>query len=142
MLSHTSSDRSSGLPGDINICNSDGTIYEAIDVKFEKKPDFMMINNLYDKIYELSIQRYYILSTISLAKYDDATIINEIVNDIKEKHGCQIIINGVFETIKYYLRLLKDTDLFLEYYLQNLNENPDVHYEHKIAWNTIIKNYN
>ena len=27
-------------------------------------------------------------------------------------------------------------------YLQNLNENPDVHYEHKIAWNTIIKNYN
>lgn len=36
------------------------------------------------------------------------------IEKIKIEHGCQVIINGVFPTIKYYLRLLDNTDLFME----------------------------
>ena len=55
------------------------------------------------------------------------------------EHGCQVIINGVFPTLKYYLRLLDNTDLFMERYIHNIQTHPEINAEHKIAWNAIMK---
>ena len=66
--------------------------------------------------------------------------INKFIEKVYEEYGCQIIINGVFDSLKYYLRLLTDTDEFITYYTKNLQENTELNYEHKIAWNRIIKN--
>lgn len=139
--SHTSCDRSSGETGDIVVRNKETKeIYEVLELKYEIKPDFLMVQDAYDKIKcKENVQRYYILST----KHADKTElerINEFINKVYKEHGCQIIINGVFDTLKYYLRLLTDSDEFLTYYTKNLQENTELNYEHKIAWNRIIEN--
>lgn len=140
LASHTSSDRSSGNTGDIVVLNSDNTLYEVVEVKFDIAPDYIMVDDGYKKICETPIQRYYILSTMS-AKDDEIDEIYELIEKIRKEHGCQVIINGVIPTIKYYLRLLEDTDKFIEKYIKNLEEDEEINYEHKIAWNNMLSEY-
>lgn len=136
--SHTSSDRSSGDIGDIVVRNADGTLYEGVEVKFDIPIDHIMISDAYKKFAQTSTQRYYVLSTDSV-KDDEHEKIQEIISHIKEEHGCQVIINGIFPTLRYYLRLLDNTDKFMEYYIQNLESNSEVSYELKLAWNSVTK---
>lgn len=137
--SHTSSDRrSSGATGDIVIkCVDDDSLYEVIEVKFDIPIDSIMISDAYEKFKTAQIQRYYVLSTSEIDKNEEVEI-NQLISDISAEHGCQVIVNGVLKTLKYYLRLLDNTDLFLKCYLNNLQNNEEINYEHKIAWNTIV----
>ena len=139
--SHTSCDKSSGETGDIVVREKKtNEIYEVLEIKYEIKPNFLMVQDAYDKIkYKKNVQRYYILST-KHAEQQEMEKINKLVKEVYDEYGCQIIINGVFDTLKYYLRLLTNTDEFITYYTKNLQENTELNYEHKIAWNRIIKN--
>ncbi|UVO15544.1 DNA cytosine methyltransferase [Mesomycoplasma ovipneumoniae] len=135
--SHYSSDRSSGNAGDIVVINNDGSLYEVVEVKFDIAPDYIMVDDAYKKFCNTTIQRYYILSTLA-PKDDELEIIHDLVEKIKTEHGCQVIINGVFPTLKYYLRLLDNTDLFMERYIHNIQTHPEINAEHKIAWNDLL----
>ncbi|WP_438832413.1 DNA cytosine methyltransferase [Streptococcus pluranimalium] len=139
LASHHSSDRSSGNTGDIVITNENNELYEVIEVKFDISPDSIMIDDAYKKFSSTSIQRYYILSTFSP---EDSEIekIHDKINQIKNEHGCQVIVNGVIPTLKYYLRLLDNTDKFVETYVRNIENNHEINAEHKLAWNSILKN--
>lgn len=140
LASHTSCDKSSGAAGDIDIIDSETKdLYEVVEVKFNIPIDSIMVEDAYDKIKTTRIQRYYILTT-SLVKKEHETDINKRIEEIKNDHGCQIIINGVFPTLKYYLRLLNNTDQFVNQYLKNTQNHPELNYEHKIAWNKIMEN--
>ena len=139
--SHYSCDRSSGNTGDIVVTNEDGSLYEVVEVKFDIAPDYIMVDDAYKKFSSTSIQRYYILSTLS-PKDEEIEKIYDLINTVKEEHGCQVIINGVIPTIKYYLRLLENTDLFVDRYIINIQNNTEINAEHKLAWNNIIKEYN
>ena len=66
-----------------------------------------------EKFYKWKLKRYYILSVNGI-KSEDIDEINQIVFEIETKHGCQIIINGLLNTINYYLRLLENLDEFIE----------------------------
>lgn len=132
--SHHSSDKSSGFVGDINLFDDDG-LYEAVEIKFDIPIDCLMVKDCYDKIKKTSIQRYYILSTKETIDKEE---VSNLINKIKKEHGCQVITNGIFETINYYLRIIDNTDLFLNLYLKNLNEHPEINYEHKLSWNKIM----
>lgn len=137
LASHNSCDRSSGETGDIVVRNdADNSIYEVIEVKFDIPINAIMIEDAYKKISELPVQRYYLLSTVAPSE-DERVAIDDMVCKIREQHGCQIIVNGVFPTIKYYLRLLDNTDIFLERYVKNLSDNTEINYEHKLAWNKV-----
>lgn len=92
----------------------------------------------YSKIKDTNIQRYYILSTNSIND-EDKDFINDKIKEIREKHGCQIIVNGVIKTLKYYLRLIENPDEFIENYVTNLENDTEINYEQKIAWNNIIE---
>ncbi|EAI8624016.1 DNA (cytosine-5-)-methyltransferase [Campylobacter lari] len=138
LSSHYSCDKSSGNTGDIVISNSDGSLYEVVEVKFDIAPNCTMIEDAYKKFSSTTIQRYYILSTLSI-KDDEVEKVYDLINRIREEHGCQVIINGVFSTIKYYLRLLENTDFFLENYLDNIKRHPEINAEHQIAWNNILQ---
>lgn len=140
LASHNSSDRSSGETGDIVVRNkSDNTIYEVVEIKFNIPIDEIMIEDAYKKISDKSVQRYYILSTVE-PNEDKRTAIDEIICKIRDEHGCQFIVNGILPTLKYYLRLLENTDIFIERYVKNLSDNSEINYEHKIAWNKICNN--
>lgn len=136
--SHTSSDRSSGATGDIVVRNiEDNLLYESVEVKFDIPIGKYMIYDVYKKIQSTPTQRYYVLSTESIID-DEIEEVHNAIKEIKEEHGCQVIVNGIFPTIKYYLRLLENTDKFLEKYLKNIEENDEIKFEHKLAWNEII----
>lgn len=140
LASHTSSDRSSKATGDIVIRDkSSNEIYEVVEVKFDITPDAIMINDAYEKFKSIGIQRYYILSTYH-ANDIELLNMNEKIIQIREEHGCQVIVNGIFPSLKYYLRLLENTDTFINRYVFNLQNNNELNSEHKIAWNRIIEN--
>lgn len=139
LASHNSCDKSSGESGDIVVRNdNDNSIYEVVEVKFEISVNAIMIEDAYKKISEKPVQRYYLLSTVAPSE-DDRVAIDEMICKIREEHGCQIIVNGVFPTLKYYLRLLDNTDIFVEKYVKNLSENTEINFEHKIAWNKVCE---
>lgn len=143
LASHNSCDRSSGETGDIVVRNNDkdASIYEVIEVKFDIPINAIMIEDAYKKISEKPVQRYYLLSTVSISE-DERVAINEMICKIREEHGCKIIVNGVFPTLKYYLRLLDNTDIFIKNYITNLSDNTEINFEHKIAWNKICNKNN
>ncbi len=138
--SHNSCDRSSGATGDIVVKReNDDSIYEVLEIKFDIPVDEIMVKDVYKKISDKNIQRYYILSTIP-SDNEEMVKINEEICKIRNDHGCQVIVNGVFETIKYYLRLLENTDLFLDNYVNNIQTNQELDRLHKEAWNIINSN--
>ncbi|WP_072222149.1 DNA cytosine methyltransferase [Campylobacter coli] len=141
LSSHYSCDKSSKNAGDIVIRNPDGSLYEVVEVKFDIPPTSIMVEDGYKKIYNTSIQRYYILST-AYPKEDELEKIQSKINRIRNEHGCQIIVNGVFDTLKYYLRLMWDTDKFMTSYINNIQHNSELNYEHKNILNQLIGQYN
>lgn len=136
--SHYSSDRSSNAAGDIVVRNlSDDTHYEVVEIKFRIKIDNIILEDAYNNIKPTKIQRYYILSTEEPSNQERMTF-DKRIEEIKNEHGCQLIVNGLIKTLNYYLRLIEDTDKFLERYIENINNNPEINYEHRVSWNTIL----
>lgn len=135
--SHYSSDKNSGRAGDIVVLNEDGTLYEAVEIKFEIEPSKEMVLDAYSKIKKTPAQRYYILST-KIATPNNAKKIENLLKDIKKEHGSEMIVNGLMHSLKYYLRLLSNTDMFIKRYTSNLKQHPEINSEHKLSWNNII----
>lgn len=139
LASHTSCDRSSKATGDIVIRDKEtNDLYEVIEIKFDIVPNVIMIDDAYEKFKSEPIQRYYILSTSHADEEEQCKIDGKII-EIREEHGCQVIVNGIFPSLKYYLRLLENTDNFMNRYVKNLQENPELDFEHKIAWNRVLE---
>lgn len=134
---HTSADTRSGRLGDIDINDSDGNPFEAVEVKFDIPISFNIVVNAVEKIHPTSISRYYILSTTPMAEEEKRKIGDE-VKKLKNTHGCQLVINGVMPTLKYYLRLLDDPNNFIKNYTRLLSADGSIKFEHKLKWNEII----
>ncbi len=60
------------------------------------------------------------------------------VKNIAKEHGCQIIINGVLPTLKYYLRLITSLEDFIAGYSKLVEEDKELKGIHKIKWNEIL----
>ncbi len=71
-----------------------------------------MINIAKEKIYEFNPRRYNLFSSANI-KSSEMDKINEEIRKIKQKHGYQVIVNGISPTIKYYLRLINSLDNFI-----------------------------
>lgn len=134
--SHTASDRTSKSAGDIELFK-DSSLFEAIEIKLDKEIDANILRIAEEKIIRYNPKRYYILSYYSV-KNDELDQINKVIENVKEKHGCQIVINGVLPTIKYYLRLLCDLEIFINSYSILIQEDTELKSCHKEKWNEII----
>ncbi|PJF31646.1 MAG: hypothetical protein CUN52_02545 [Phototrophicales bacterium] len=111
----TTADIKSKSIGDIEILDVQGRFFEALEIKHGKLIDVGMVQIAYEKIRAYPITRYYILTTKTPNTYqiDD---IEALCQRILSEHGCEIIINGVIPTLKYYLRLIPDIGEFLSRY--------------------------
>lgn len=137
--SHTSADTRSGRLGDIDIVNSDGTAFEAVEVKFDIPISHEILQIAKSKILPSTVNRYYLLSTKEPLESDYVKISDDI-RQIKNTHGCQVVVNGILQTLKYYLRLLDDPSIFLRKYTELVQNDPAIKYEHKECWNTLVSN--
>lgn len=130
-----SADRKSGTIGDIVISNN-GRPIEALEIKFDIPIDQYIVSEAIEKVKAQPVERYLILSTVD-PKAEDESLIQELKESFLKSNGCEIIVNGVYDTIKYYLRLLKSTNEFINYYTDLIDKDEDLNYEHKITWNSI-----
>lgn len=136
MGSHTASDRTSKSAGDIEIFKNKN-LFEAIEIKLDKSIDVTMVRIAIEKIARYNPDRYYILSYIGI-KESDKIEIADLIDKIKLEHGCQIIINGLLPTIKYYLRLITSLDEFIINYNNLIENDTEIQKIHKVKWNELI----
>ena len=135
--SHTSSDSRSGRIGDIELANEKQRPFEAVEVKHGIPITLQIVQDTYEKFNKTPVDRYYILSTAKSSLEEMNAIEAEILR-IKNAHGCQLIVNGIMETLKYYLRLLSNPYEFIENYVNLLEDDKALKFEHKESWNKLI----
>lgn len=135
--SHTASDRTSKSSGDIEILK-ENMYYEAIEIKLDKKIDANMVRIAIEKIHRFNLKRYYILSH-STIKQNELAEIEMLVEQTQKNHGCQIILNGILPTLKYYLRLVDNTEQFLNLYGKLIENDKELKRIHKTTWNKITQ---
>ena len=82
-----------------------------------------------------SVDFSYITPTL---KESDKLEITDLIDELKLEHGCQIIINGLLPTIKYYLRLITSLDEFVTNYNQLIEKDTEIKKIHKEKWNELI----
>ena len=139
LLSHTSADARTQRVGDVDVRSSDGKPFEAVEIKHHTPIDFPMIENLRDKISSAGVKVYYILSTKESIPLEDIPKITASQLSLKERYGCHLIVNGVASTLKYYLRLLTNSDLFINEYVDRFKNDNEISYELERQWNKLVK---
>lgn len=128
-----SADRKRGTIGDIVVARDDRRI-EAVEIKHDQPIAYIHVAEAIDKVRAESVTRYYLLSNQGIDP-TDADKIAKRSEEFLKQNGCEIIVNGVFESLSYYLRLLPNTTDFLFQYATLLESDEDTGYEHRIRWN-------
>jgi len=132
---HTTSDRTSKSSGDIEVFK-DGKVFESIEIKFEISISTHLVNRAIEKIHKFNPSRYYILSTSGTLNSDKDEITSKIF-ELEIEHGCQLIVNGFYPTLKYYMRLIEDIGSFINIVSHNLVNDSELKVEHKENWKAL-----
>lgn len=135
--SHNSSDAQSGRIGDIDINNDNSTAFEGVEIKHEIQITQQLVSDAYEKFKVYNTDRYYLLTTANMDSADWEAIDAEIQR-IRTLHGCQVIVNGVYSSLRYYLRLVKDPAEFIDYYVELMKLDETIKFQHKTVWNDIV----
>lgn len=139
--SYTASDRTSNTAGDIEVFDKNGHLLEAVEIKLGIAVDKNMILRAKGKILRFRPKQYYVLSTQAIVSADQADI-EQIVTDIRETHGCQLIINGLLPTLKYYLSLISNISDFITNYSALIEKDNELKHSHKVYWNDKLQSLN
>ena len=142
LKSCTTLDTRSGGIGDIEVLDENGFFFEAVEIKHNIPISSELIQDAYQKFSETSVSRYYLLTTAE-PNVDNAETVNSLVCQIRTQHECEIIVDGVLPSLKYYLRLLSNPKLFLDCYWKNLqldfNQNTDIKEAHLHRWKELLE---
>ena len=134
--SHQASDLRTGSVGDIELEDSDSDVIEGVEVKHGLVIDLPILLRAKEKILKSSLKRYYILTTHpSCAVINDEVL--DVIRDVYTTHGCQIIVNGVMPTIRYYLRMCTNPSDFINNYSKNITSQSSVTAEHLEIWKDV-----
>lgn len=127
--------RKSGTVGDVDVLLGSRTV-EAVEIKYGMTVSIRHVSDAIEKIKAADVRRYYILATGGINE-SERLAITEQIGQFYRTNGCEIIVNGVFETIRYYLRLIGSVDEFIARYVDHLATDDDLSYEHRTAWNQV-----
>ena len=141
LKSHTTSDIKSGGIGDIEILGEDGEFFEGVEIKHNIPISPNLVQDAYQKFAETAVRRYYLLTTAE-PNVNDPGAVEQLVHQIHRQHGCEVIVNGILPSLKYYLRLLSNPKLFLDRYSKNLQldfkQSTDVKETHLRFWSELL----
>lgn len=133
---HSAADSQTGATGDIEVIDSETkAIFEALEIKHEIQVSVSIIQSVQRKIMDKAIDRYYILTTHQHCEPDEEAA--KQIASVQTMYNCQIIVNGVLPTLKYYLRLLSDPSRVMPEYAALLKSEKTVSHEHREVWNQI-----
>lgn len=130
--------------GDIEILDESNEYFECVEIKHEIPIEAIMIEDAYEKFKNTSVKRYFLLSTAKpFIKSGEEEKIKDSIEKVKEEHGCEVIVNGIIPSLKYYLRLLANPGEFMSGYTNNLisrfSETAEIKEEHMTAWKIICE---
>lgn len=136
---HTTADLRSGSIGDIQV-DKDSVPFEGVEVKSEKPITADMIYELPRKFGSRAIRRYYLLTTYPGSfKDEDRVAVADAIEKVQKETGCQIIVDGLNQSLLYYLRLIENPSEVLERYVALLESDPDVRPALVETWNEILE---
>jgi len=140
LKSHTTADTKAHSVGDIEIVRKDGTFFEAVEIKHNRSITSAMLESVSKKTQGLRVSRYYLLTTRE-PNTDEPDEIQEWIGIIRADSKCEVIVNGIMPSLRYYLRLLPDANEFLQQYSANLQAdfdlNTDIKLTHIQRWQEI-----
>ena len=142
---HTSSDKHGY--GDIEIWNKNNTPFEMVEIKHNISIDRNLVFDVVKKSENTNIERYYILTTAknNFTSQEEEEFINKFILKIKKDTNLEIIANGIFTSLKYYLRFIEDYKEFIQTYTQNLVEDSknstEIKELHITAWKRILEEH-
>ena len=139
--SHTASDRTSKSAGDIEVTKGgkDG-IYEAVEIKLDKPVTPQTVQIAYEKINKFGLERYYILSGAE-QKPENIEENTRLISKIKQEHGCQLIIDELYPSLKYCLRLISSPKKFLDKYTELVEKDTELQPIHKERLQELIDEF-
>lgn len=133
LQSHNTADIRSGFLGDIQVNDQHNVPFEIVEVKHNIKLSPQLVHDCYDKFKSSAVNTYYLLSTNETLKNPEQ--ISEIILSIEKNHGCQMIVNGIQTSLRYYLRLLANPHDFLHLYVKLLENKSS--YNVKMQWQNL-----
>lgn len=140
LKSHTAADTKSHGIGDIEVL-SGNNFFEAVEIKHNISISLGIVEDAYQKFAQIPVSRYYLLTTAE-PNVEDVDAVNELVSEIHKQHGCEVIVNGILPSLKYYLRLLSGPQLFLDGYSKNLQldfqQKAEIKEVHLRYWKTLL----
>ncbi len=142
---HTASDRHSF--GDIEIYTEENKPFEIIEIKHNIPIDKYLIFDLFKKIQNIKIYRYYILTTFAdcFANVSIEQEVTDYILELKKQSEIDIIANGIMTTLKYSLRFIDDYNEFITVYTKNLildaKNSTEIKNFHLEKWAEICKSF-
>jgi DNA (cytosine-5)-methyltransferase 1 len=142
---HTASDKHGY--GDIEVWNADNTPFEMVEIKHNIPIDRNLIFDVVKKSQNTTIQRYYILTTAknNFVSKEEESYINKFILSIKNDTGIDIIPNGIYTSMKYYLRFIANYEQFIHVYTKNLivdaSNSAEIRDFHIAEWKNILKEH-
>ena len=134
--SHTAADARSRMIGDVNIVDAERRLFEGYEIKHGIQISESLIQDSFKKLQTTPVDRFYILTTYP---HEDYAEFDDIIRRVGQIHGCQLIVNGVLPTLKYYLRLIGSTRSFIDAYVSHLEKDSVISYQIKEKWNRIVE---
>jgi DNA (cytosine-5)-methyltransferase 1 len=142
---HTASDKHGY--GDIEVWNANNIPFEMLEIKHNIPIDRNLIFDVVKKSQNTTIKRYYILTTAkdNFISKDEELYINKFILSIRNDTGIDIIPNGIYTSMKYYLRFLSDYKQFIHAYTKNLiadaSNSAEIRDFHIEEWKNILKKH-
>ena len=125
LKSHTTSDTKSSSIGDVEVLDEQGNFFEGVEIKHGIPITPMLVQDAIDKVTNTAVCRYYLLTTAE-PEMEDVDAIRALIYKLRSEHGCEIIVNGIIPSLKYYLRLVNNPVMFLDSYGGNLQADFDI----------------
>ena len=144
--SHISPDMRARGIGDIEIINETNEYFEGVEIKHNIPIDPIIIRDAYEKFKDTPIVRYYLLTTAEPnVKAEEERKVKTEIEKIKKEHSCEVIVNGIIPSLRYYLRLLPEPRKFIKRYTRNLaiefSKSTEIKKEHIIAWEKLLREW-
>ena len=140
---HTTSDTKSSGIGDIEVLDEQENFFEGVEIKHNISITPMLVQHAFGKFANTAVCRYYLLTTAELEVEDeDINAVRKLIYEFRIHHGCEIIVNSIIPSLKYYLRLLNDPLMFLDCYGSNLqadfDTSTDIKRVHLQYWDELL----
>ena len=72
---------------------------------------------------------------------EDRLEIEKFISEIRDNHGCQLIVNGLLHTLKYYLRLISNPKAFFNEYIELVEADTEIKITHKKKLQELLKEH-